>query len=119
MKTVLIIPDAYRDAANALGEAMGWGPNNYSIPLSTGGVDPATHWGVAADTGGDFAALVAGAKQGVFPEGIDRIEAVMVNLFVAFNHDEAYPTAREHFAAVLVERGLVRIEEITGIVGAQ
>ena len=42
----LIAPVAYRDAANAVAEAMGWGPDNYSIPLTDNGTD-ITHYALA------------------------------------------------------------------------
>lgn len=56
---VLIVPDADRDAANAFGESMGWGPNNYSVALSADGAAPATHWGCRADVRQTFLDLLA------------------------------------------------------------
>jgi hypothetical protein len=53
---VLIVPAADRDAANALGESMGWGPNNYSVPL-TDGTD-ITHYGCRADVTQTFIDMV-------------------------------------------------------------
>jgi hypothetical protein len=43
---VLIIPAELRDDANALAEAIGHGPNNYSVALSGDGQEPATHYGL-------------------------------------------------------------------------
>lgn len=42
----LIAPVAHRDAANAVAGAMGWGPDNYSIPLTDNGTD-ITHYALA------------------------------------------------------------------------
>lgn len=56
---VFILPDAYRDAGNALGENMGWGSNSYSVPLSPDGTEPATHWGARADVSPGFFDLLA------------------------------------------------------------
>lgn len=56
---VLIVPDAHRDAANAFGESMGWGPNNYSVALSADGAAPATHWGCRADVSQAFIDMMA------------------------------------------------------------
>jgi hypothetical protein len=50
---VLIIPADSLAEANALGEQLGYGPNNYSVPLSADG-SSITHWGchiaVASDS---------------------------------------------------------------------
>jgi hypothetical protein len=56
---VMIIADAYRAAGNAFGEAMGWGPGVYSVPLSPTGDEPATHWGLRADAGDALLAVLA------------------------------------------------------------
>ena len=51
---VLIVPAAYRDAANDLVEAMGWGPDNYRIPL-TGDGEAISHYAVATPVDQQFA----------------------------------------------------------------
>lgn len=52
---VMIVPAALRDDANALGEELGWGPGNFSVPLSADGSEPATHYGAcAASVGAEF-----------------------------------------------------------------
>lgn len=69
MNIVLIIPASLLDEASALGETMGWGPNNYSIPLSGDGSEPATHWGLnLASAGEDFIAMLESAGQGQMPQ---------------------------------------------------
>ena len=55
---VMIVPAAGLAAANALGESMGWGSNNYSVPLSASGALPATHWGCRADVSDGFFTLL-------------------------------------------------------------
>lgn len=55
---VLIVPAADRDMANAFGESMGWGPNNYSVPLTTDGTT-ISHYGCRADVGQTFLDLMA------------------------------------------------------------
>jgi hypothetical protein len=55
---VLIVPAADRDAANALGESMGWGPNNYSVPLTPDGT-AISHYGCRADVTQTFIDMVA------------------------------------------------------------
>jgi hypothetical protein len=56
---VFILPAAWRDAGNALGENMGWGQNSYSVPLSPTGAEPPTHWGCRADLSSGFFDLLA------------------------------------------------------------
>ncbi len=51
---VLIVPAAYQDAANQLAEAMGWGPDNYRIPL-TGDGETISHFAVATPVDQQFA----------------------------------------------------------------
>lgn len=41
----LVIPAANLAEMNAIGEALGYGPGNISVPLSANGLDPATHYG--------------------------------------------------------------------------
>lgn len=72
MNVVLVIPATLLDKANALGEAMGWGPNNYSVPLSSNGSEPATHWSLnLAEAGPEFLAMLEAAGEGQMPKGLD------------------------------------------------
>jgi hypothetical protein len=64
---VLILPAAYLAAGNALGEAMGWGAGNYSVPLSPTGTAPATHYGCRAEVGPGFLALMADPPDEAMP----------------------------------------------------
>lgn len=51
---VLIVPADLRDRANELGAAMGWGSNNYTIPLTSNGTT-ITHWATnVADPAPEF-----------------------------------------------------------------
>ena len=45
---VLITPVAALDDANAFCSTMGWGPQTFSIPLTSGG-DDVTHWAARVD----------------------------------------------------------------------
>ena len=72
MNIVLIVPADLKDKANALGAAMGWGPDSYSVPLSADSGEPATHWGLnIANAGEDFITLLEGAAKGQMPEHLD------------------------------------------------
>ena len=45
---VLIVPASALDDANAFCAELGWGPQSFSIPLSSGG-DTITHWAARVD----------------------------------------------------------------------
>lgn len=57
---VLIIPAALRDAANAVGDVMGWGPENYTIALSGGG-ETVTHYACRTDVAVSFLVILLAA----------------------------------------------------------
>lgn len=105
---VLIIPEAQRGKANALGEALGHGPNNYSVALSPTGSEPATHWGGRGDVTDEFIAMIAGAAQGNPPAGLDYpladLAEVLGALIADFRAD-----ATGHFDAVLAANNLKRV----------
>lgn len=92
---VLIVPDADRNAANALGESMGWGPNNYSVALSADGAEPATHWGCRADVSQTFLDLMANPPAEAAP-----VLAVLISDFSDGLH------AYEHWVSVLEDNNL-------------
>lgn len=64
---VLIVSDAAKAAGNALGENMGWGPNNYSVALSPSGSLPATHWGCRVEVSQGFFDLLANPPEQAIP----------------------------------------------------
>ncbi len=108
---VLIAPAALRAAANALAEAMGWGPDNYSVPLSPGGAEPATHYGLHTWATDDFLATVAGAEAGELPPHLGgagmapaQVAGLIAQLIISVQG-----SAEQHFESVLAERGLQRV----------
>lgn len=56
---VFIVPADALDAANALGEFMGWGPCNYTVPLGPTPTGPVTHWGCRAEVQPGYFDLVS------------------------------------------------------------
>jgi hypothetical protein len=99
MSCVLILPASETPTGNAIGEAMLWGPNNYSVALSSLSNDPATYWGLRAWTDDDFQTFI---ENGVYlPEleeaGITEAsyDAIMAALIYSFQID-----ATGHFDAV-------------------
>lgn len=109
---VLIIPAALHAQANAVGEAMGWGPTSYTVPLSTDG-ETVTHWGCRADVGEQFVRWI----KGVDPLPDETAQPVVDALIADFRtdptiEDDDRPVlwGREHFDAVLGENQMAQIE---------
>jgi hypothetical protein len=102
---VLILPANQVATGNAVGEAMGWGPDNYSVALSADGSEPATHWGLHAWAQDSVQALL---ESGVYPPELAQAgvtqaayEAMMAVLIFSFQGDTA-----GHFDAVCEANGL-------------
>jgi hypothetical protein len=96
MQCVLICNAEDRTQANLLAQTFGYGPDNFSVPLSTNGSEPITHYGGFASGGVSptFVQLISDAGQGVLPdaEWPDELPAATVlpllaKLTVRFNED--------------------------------
>ena len=114
MKCVLICNAEDRTQANFLAQTFGYGPDNFSVPLSADGSGPATHYGGFASGGvsSGFVQLMADAGQGILPDiewpdemPVSEAQSLLSKLFVRF--DEGWST-------ILSELGLkvVLTEEI-------
>lgn len=78
---LLIIPVPLRAAANAVGDAMGWGPENYTVPLSSDG-ETVTHYACRTDVQPSFLAILLSAgydltRAGLTPEQIEAVQAAL------------------------------------------
>ena len=96
---VLILPDAYRDAGNAFGVAHGWGEDNFSVPLSATGLEPATHYGCRAEVDQAFIDSVENPT----PEA-EPLVAVMISSF----EDNVQPY--DHWVTTLEANNLMRVD---------
>jgi hypothetical protein len=103
---VLIAPAALRLPANAIGEAMGWGPDSYTIPISADGAD-VTHYGCRADVSAEFVALIAAAQAGELPPGLPPEAAGVIAALIIDLSDEL--TDEPHLLAVLAEHAMIRL----------
>lgn len=88
LSTVLILPDDLKDEGNRMGDAMGWGPENFSVALSSDGSAPATHWGLHAWASDDFPAYLASEtlppeleKAGFTQKEWDAIRAAIIQSY--------------------------------------
>jgi hypothetical protein len=113
---VMIAPAATKDGANAIAEALGHGPSNFSATLSNDG-QTITHYGCRTQAQQSFVDLMAGMGQGELPpiEGVDPklIEAILISLIIDIQ-DGADGAA--HFNAVLESNGLTRFEAVEEVV---
>jgi hypothetical protein len=113
---VMIAPAATKDGANAIAEALGHGPNNFSATLSNDGQN-ITHYGCRTQAQQSFVDLLAGMGQGEFPpiEGANPrvIEAILASLIIDIQDGADGAT---HFNAVLEANGLTRFEVVEEVV---
>ena len=98
---VLIIPAALLSQANAVGAAMGWGPESYVIPLSEDG-ETVTHWGLRADVDEQFVRWIAGVDPLPNPAAQPVVDALIAD-FSASEWGEA------HLLRVLSENDLAKL----------
>jgi hypothetical protein len=119
--TVLIVPAALRGPANALGLAIGYGPESYSLPLGADGV--VTHYGAHTWATLAFFDLVAAARNGELPpvdwaaHGLTPagVGQVLAALQISAPGSPLEPEApvpagpSAHFGEVLAALGLTRI----------
>lgn len=112
---VLIVPTAQRADANALAAAMGWGPDNYAVPLSSGGTEPVSHFGLVTVCKPDFVAMLAGAQEGQMPQELIDADyppaafAAVVESLIADPVLRSEAEGKTHLDAVLGAQGLQRI----------
>ena len=113
---VLIIPAAVQDQADQVAAGLGHGPNNFSVPLSSDGSEPATWYGCRAQTQQSFIDMLTAAGQGTLPEieGMtpQEVGAVLMQLQADVSTSEDGYT---HFERVIGEKNLVRVEAEQGL----
>ena len=106
---VAITPAAFKATAEALGQAMGHTGNEFTVPLSAGGAEPATHYGLHAWATPEAAAVWLGnaypPDTGYTEQQIDDIR----NALTISVQENANPG--EHFDTVLTSQSLQRIQE--------
>ena len=98
----LVIPAAHRVEMNAIGEALGYGPDNLSVPLSGDGAEPASHYGCHTWCDAEFIALLANPP----PAYIGS--AALANLSAHYI-ENGFPG--DTFETLLNQIGLQRIKE--------
>jgi hypothetical protein len=109
---VCIVPADKLELGNRLAEGLGHGPNNYSVPLSADGSEPATHYGCRAAVNEVFVAMVQDAGQGTLPE-IDGMEpSEVLEAFMAMQIDiQPADDPYQHFVNYTASLGLTFVSQ--------
>ena len=99
---ILILPADLKAQGNAVGEAMGWGPESYTIPLSNNSMD-ITHYGLRADVSDQFIRWITGVD--ALP--IEGADVVLASLIYDFSGAEHNLWGREHLEYVCNQNNFV------------
>jgi hypothetical protein len=103
---VLIVPQQSQNDANLVAEVLGHGPDNFSVPLSSSGNEPATHYGCRTQAQQSFVDFLNALKLGQIQEieGItnSQLTSVVDGLIYDTNGTDGY----EHFNRVITENNL-------------
>jgi len=109
---VLIVAAASRYICNQLAEALGYGPNNYSVPLSADGNGPATYFGCRAQVNEVFVEMVSSASQGSLPEIDGMTPQEVAGAFMAMSIDiQPAGDAYNHFVSYTQSLGLTFVSQ--------
>ena len=105
---ILIAPKDYQSAANQLGEALGYGPDTYSVPLYAAGETEPTHYAGCAPVSDLFVAQVTGAIAGELPDAlsgysVEQVQALISQLIIDLAGDVE---GSQHFEQVLAAHNL-------------
>lgn len=103
---VMICPVAALPQVAALGSELGHSENEFGVPLSADGQEPATHMGLHTWATPETAAAWT-EDETVGPLTPEQTAAIRSVLIMSASTEV---TAGEHFAAVLADNGLVRVE---------
>lgn len=100
---VLLVPQQWQSSGNQLAEAMGHGPNNFSVPLSADGNEPATHYGCRSQAKHEFVHMLEVAAASGFPPIIPEANEIFSHIIsdAAFMED-----GNMHFNRVLENNNL-------------
>lgn len=113
---VLLIPAAVQAQADQLAAGLGHGPDNFSVPLSENGCEPATWYGCRAQTQQSFIDMLTAAEGGTLPviNGMtpQEVGTVLVQLQADVSTSEDGYT---HFQRVISEKNLKRVEAGQGL----
>lgn len=102
--TVLIVPEAMRDAANQLAEVMGWGSDSYEVLLQD--AEGNRFYGLHAWTSEKFKRWLTGEQP--LPSQARAAKPILEALIYSFKRNIQ---PGRHFQKVLSNHGLDMVEE--------
>lgn len=107
---VCVVSVADREIGNQLAEGLGHGPGNYSVPLSSDGLNPPSHYGCRAQVNEVFVQIVQSATGGEFPEIEGMTSLEIYTAFVAMSIDiQMNVDPYTHFVEYITSLGLMMI----------
>ena len=113
---VLLIPAASQAAGNQIAAGIGHGPNNFSVPLSADGSEPATWYGCRSQAQQSFIDLLTAVGEGTLPEieGMtpEEVGMTLMQLQADVSTSEDGYT---HFERVIGEKNLMRVAAEQGL----
>ena len=101
----MLIPAPLLIAANAVGEALGYGPESFTIACGDG--EAVTHYAGYLANAERFIAILTAARSGHLPDGADPAiigPVLAATEFDATTSDDSYG----HLTEFLAARGLIR-----------
>ncbi len=112
---VLLIPASAQAAGNQIAAGIGHGPNNFSVPLSSDGSEPATWYGCRSQAQQSFIDLLTAVGEGTLPEieGMTPMEVGMA--LMQLQADVSMEDGYTHFERVIGGKNLVRVAAEQGL----
>jgi len=104
LSLTMLVAQEQLAVANALCAALGWGSDNFLVPLSASGMAPATHFGLRATDTAAFASIFQDAM---------AAEPGLASAMVLDLRDDDQRLGQ--FEVVIAERGLTRVESPVGV----
>lgn len=98
---VLIVAAEDRDEAEAFGVLLGHSGQEYRVPLSPDGAEPASHYGLHCFASDAFLEVIDGTAPGIEPAALSRLAAIVTS---SVRTDSA-----GHFNDAAMATGLMRI----------
>lgn len=108
-RIAMSVPAAQVEAARRIATALGWGEGCFAVPLSTTGLEPATHWGLSAAATQAFVDDLTAAAGGSVPAGADQGDLAAVMPVLAHQIGAASANPLEQFDGLIAAQGLSRM----------
>lgn len=98
---VLVVADGDRVEAEAFGAMLGHSGQEYRVPLSADGAEPASHFGLHTYASNAFIAVLNGSAPGLDPADHARLQSIVSS--------SIRTESAGHFSDAVLDMGLQRI----------